>query len=360
MEREKSRSKSKSRYKNMNIVSCGKNKDKNCKSKEKDHDDDDCVTTTTCDDLIILQDFELINLVSDKSMWIIDSGATLHVTSTKKFFTSYTSGDFGMLKIGNHGVTKVIGVGEVWLQTNTRVQLWLRGVKHAPDIYFNLISLHMLDDGGYDNHFGYGKWKLTKGNLVVTRREKISKLYWTKALVAKDSMNAMDVKASLWHQRLNYISEKGLNYLAKKDMLLTLKNEKLEKCSHCMASKKTRVSFKKHPPSRKSEFVEFVHYDVCGPLKIKSFNGAFYFVIFIDDCSRKLWVYTLKSKDQALVERQSGKRMKCIHSNNGCEYCRLFNLNDLAKRMNKTLIKRVRCMLFEVRLPKPFEVRHFT
>ncbi|RDX73836.1 hypothetical protein CR513_46494, partial [Mucuna pruriens] len=128
-----------------------------------------------------------VNFVSDESMWIIDSGATLYVTPRKVFFTSYTTGDFEVLKMGNDGVTKVIGVGDICLQTNTGMQLWLRGVKHAPDVRFNLISVHMLDDGGYDNHFGHGKWKLTKGNLVVARGEKISKLYWTKALVAKDS-----------------------------------------------------------------------------------------------------------------------------------------------------------------------------
>ncbi|RDX93716.1 hypothetical protein CR513_23984, partial [Mucuna pruriens] len=161
-EREKSRSKSKSRYKN--------NKGKNGKSKEKD-DDDDRVTTATGDDLVILRDFESVNLVSDESMWIIDSHATLHVTPRKEFFTSYIVDDFGMLKMGNDGVTKVIGVGDVCLQTNTRI-----GVKHAPDVRFNLIFVHMLDDSGCDNHFGYGQWKLTKGNLVVARREKISKL----------------------------------------------------------------------------------------------------------------------------------------------------------------------------------------
>ncbi|RDX97629.1 hypothetical protein CR513_19584, partial [Mucuna pruriens] len=73
-----------------------------------------------------------VNFVSDESMWIIDSGATLHVTPRKEFFTSYTIGDFGVLKMGNDGVTKVIGVGDVCLQTNTGMQLWLRGVKHAP------------------------------------------------------------------------------------------------------------------------------------------------------------------------------------------------------------------------------------
>jgi len=59
------------------------------------------VTTATNDDLVILHDPDLLNLVSDESMWIIDSGATLHVTARKEFFTSYTPSDFGVLKMGN-------------------------------------------------------------------------------------------------------------------------------------------------------------------------------------------------------------------------------------------------------------------
>jgi len=37
------------------------------------------------------------------------------------------------------------------------MQLLLRGVKHAPDIRFNLICVQMLDDNGYENYFGSGK-----------------------------------------------------------------------------------------------------------------------------------------------------------------------------------------------------------
>ncbi|CAJ2637320.1 unnamed protein product [Trifolium pratense] len=248
--RENSRSKSKGRYKNMECNYCHKsghiqkycyqwrkdNKGKKGKQKQRYHEDhdDDRVTTAINDDLVILRDHESINLVSDESMWIVDSGATLHVTPRKEFFTSYTSGDFGGLKMGNDGVAKVIGVGDICLQTNMGMQLLLRDVKHAPDVRFNLIYVHMLDDCGYDNHFGSGKWKLSKGNLVVAKGEKTSKLYWTKALVARDSVNVIDMKASLWHRRLSHISEKGLNVLAKKDVLPGLKNADLEKCSHCM------------------------------------------------------------------------------------------------------------------------------
>ena len=81
-----------------------------------------------------------------------------------------------MLHLSRNGVSKVIGVGDGCLQTNMGMQLLLKGVKHAPDVRFNLISVQMVDDGGYDGHFGSGKWKLTKGNLVVARGEKSTKL----------------------------------------------------------------------------------------------------------------------------------------------------------------------------------------
>lgn len=57
------------------------------------------------------------------------------------------------------------------------MQLLLRSVKHASDVHFNLIFVHMLDDCGYDNHFDSGKWKLHKDNLVVAREEKLFKMY---------------------------------------------------------------------------------------------------------------------------------------------------------------------------------------
>jgi len=128
---ENGKSKSKPRYKNLECHFCHKtghmqkycfqwkkeNKGKKDKQKHRD-DDDDHFNTTTSDDLIILRDHESFNLVSYENMWVVDSGATLHVTPRKDFFTSNTSGDFGVLKMGNDSVSKVTGVGDVCLQTN--------------------------------------------------------------------------------------------------------------------------------------------------------------------------------------------------------------------------------------------------
>ncbi len=58
-------------------------------------------------------------------------------------------------------------------------------------------------------------------------------------------------------------------------------------------------------------------------------GGARYFVTYIDDFSRKVWVYLLKSKGEclekfkefkALVETQSEHKIKVFRSDNGGEY----------------------------------------
>ncbi|KAL5537520.1 hypothetical protein UlMin_043650 [Ulmus minor] len=57
--------------------------------------------------------------------------------------------------------------------------------------------------------------------------------------------------------------------------------------------------------------------------------GSIYFVSFIDDYSRKVWVYFMKHKSKvfnvfrqwkAEVENQTGRKLKCIRSDNMTEY----------------------------------------
>jgi len=74
---------------------------------------------------------------------------------------------------------------------------------------------------------------------------------------------------------------------------------------------------------------ELVHSDICGPINPKSIGGAKYFITFIDDATRKVWVYVLKSREEAfqkflhfkaMVEKQSGEKLKTLRSDNGGEY----------------------------------------
>lgn len=61
----------------------------------------------------------------------------------------------------------------------------------------------------------------------------------------------------------------------------------------------------------------------------KSLGGHIYYVTFINDHSRKTWVYLMKSKDEVLIKFQEFKdeienltkrRIKILRSDNGGEY----------------------------------------
>ncbi len=112
-----------------------------------------------------------------------------------------------------------------------------------------------------------------------------------------------------------------------------------------------------------------------------SLSGAQYFVTFIDDCTRYVWVFFLKHKSEvfgrfkewkALVEKSTGCKLKAICTDNGGEYMstefqdksegvrhertvpKTPEQNGVAERMNRTLVECVRSMLADTKLPKKF------
>ena len=56
------------------------------------------------EDYLIIEDEECYSVVRDDAMsWVVDSGASFHITSHKEYFTSYTSGITGQVRMGNSG-----------------------------------------------------------------------------------------------------------------------------------------------------------------------------------------------------------------------------------------------------------------
>ena len=162
---------------------------------------------------------------------------------------------------------------------------------------------------------------------MVPKGKKRSSLYLMQTRSIDSSINVVDDDNTieLWYNRLGHMSEKGLIILAKTNLLASMKNGSLKRCAHCLAGKQTRVAFKTHRHTRKPCMLDLVYYDVCGPMKTKTLGGYLSFMTFIDDHSRKIWVYTMTTKDQvldvfkqfhALVERQSGEKLKCIWTDN--------------------------------------------
>jgi transposase InsO family protein len=99
-------------------------------------------------------------------------------------------------------------------------------------------------------------------------------------------------------------------------------------CKGCMLGKNIKKSFLVSN-KRAKVILELIHSNVCGPISTSSLDGHVYYVIFIDDFSRKSWVYFMKSKNEtfknfhefkALIENQTETHIRILRSNNGGEY----------------------------------------
>jgi transposase InsO family protein len=67
----------------------------------------------------------------------------------------------------------------------------------------------------------------------------------------------------------------------------------------------------------------------AGPMSSASLTGCEYFVTFIDDFSKKTWIYFMRTKDEvinhfqdfkALVQNATRRKIKVLRSDNGGEY----------------------------------------
>ena len=166
---------------------------------------------------------------------------------------------------------------------------------------------------------------------------------------------------------------KGLPLIEKPDSL----------CEGCILGKQHRESFPSGKSIRAKAPLEIVHSDLCGPMQAPSLAGSQYFLTFIDDFTRKTWVYFLKNKSEvfekfrnfkALVENQSGLHIKVLRTDRGGEYiskeflrfCRENGIhkqftarytpqqNGVAERKNRTIMDMARSMLKAKHLPNDY------
>ena len=349
-----------------------------CRSpkKEKEGKTEANIVAEETDDALIC------SLENKSESWVLDSGASFHATSNKELLMSYSPGNLGKVYLGDDQPCDVVGKGDVQIKLNGSV--WkLRDVRHIPDLRKNLISVGQLATEGYVTTFNGNSWKVSRGAMTVARGQKSGTLYMTANTCGSIAVADSKDDPNLWHQRLGHMSDKGLKIMHSKGKLPDLQSVDTDLCESCIFGKQKRVSFIKSGRPPKQEKLELVHTDVWGPATVSSIGGKSYFVTFIDDHSRKVWVYFLRYKSEVfevfkkwkvMVENETGLKIKKLRSDNGGEYddtgfkkfcyengIRLERTvqgtpqqNGVAERMNRTLTERARSMRIHAGLPKQF------
>jgi hypothetical protein len=319
-----------------------------------------------------------------RAEWLIDSGASQHMSNQREWFTTYTSMEPTKVYLGNNETVDAIGRGEIIMNMKTNnkpVEATLTEVLHVPQLAKNLFSISQATKHGWEGKFSNEKIYLyhprTKTFGGVGIRE--GNLYALQCKVTVPTANLTTAKptnVTLWHERLGHLSMNNIKKLEGmvKGISLDHKCDTEKICKGCMEGKQHRLPFPQATTNKTSELLQIVHSDVCGPMQTKSLGGARYYIQFTDDYSRKTYVYFMKTKNesldhfktyQAMAELHTGNKIKHLRSDNGGEYIsKEFNdwlkqngiiqqtsapytpeQNGLAERNNRTIVEKARCML---------------
>ena len=175
----------------------------------------------------------------ESDFWLIDSGASFHMTPHKEWFYEYERyndnvflGDDSPKKISRHGRVKLF-LNDGSIKTLHRV-LQILGMSR------NLIYVNKMVDVGVKTIFEKDRCKMIRGKMVLMRGVQYETLYKLLGRTMIDGCNNTMVLESkyeeskvfnvyggdtmVWHERLGHIGEKGLQSFQGKGMVEGMSN----------------------------------------------------------------------------------------------------------------------------------------
>ncbi|GJP81254.1 hypothetical protein CLOP_g11416 [Closterium sp. NIES-67] len=362
-----------------------------------------------------------------EAAWYMDSGCTQHMTDHSEWLNALRASSVPYVLVGDDRKLLVKGEGDLILQGQYG-ELKLENVLLVDGLSLNLISQSQLDNTGCKTFSNKGSvWMFDHAWNVVAKgmlknglyemllnekgmtAEKVTYQQPTEeGVLAREELRASlksvpveelrkeavsmvaaaaKVDMETLHRRLGHAGMERIKELVQKEMTVGVELKDGDgskgKCDKCVEGKITKSPHPKHQVQEPYGALEIVAADVCGPLRVASRHGSKYFVTFTDLGTRHTWVTELKDKTEVFssfldwmveAERQSGKQLKVLRTDNGGEFVNEeFNSylrskgilrqltvpytpqhNSIAERVNRSLLDCVRTLLADSGLPLKF------
>ncbi|KAL7372232.1 hypothetical protein ABVT39_012552 [Epinephelus coioides] len=270
--------------------------------------------------------------------WLIDSGASKHMTCHKECLQDYQHfSEPQSVKLGDGRVVDALGLGNIKLRMTFKVSdvktVTMYDVLYVPKLSENLFSVGAGTRKGNTVQFKEshcyirGKDGSLQG-MGTQRSDGLYQLDIEGSLPVCHGASSASVAASLWHQRQDHTSKlkeiknlvNGVDFTAEKEVPF---------CEACVEGKLARKPHKQVGDIRSKRKFQLIHSDVCAPMQTESIGGAKYFVTFIDDYSRCCKVYFLKQKSEVFSKfkefektfsNECGQKVTRLRTDNGGEY----------------------------------------
>ncbi|GAU39416.1 hypothetical protein TSUD_323640 [Trifolium subterraneum] len=287
-------------------------------------------------------------------VWFLDSGCSNHMIGIKEWLFDFDDKFRETVKLGDNSTMQVMGKGNVKLYLAGKVSV-ITDVYYLPELKNNLLSIGQLQQKNLIIVFSKDVCKIfhEEMGLMVTTQMTVNRMYIILAPVMLPSCFKVTNKdeSHLWHCRYSNLSFKGLNALAKREMVkgLPMVKDNQTVCSDCVVSKQHRDTFPKSTTWRATSKLELIHSDICGPINPTSNGGT-------------------------LVEKEADCAVKCLRTDRGGEFtssnfnefCSEHGIqrqltaaytpqqNGVSERKNRTLLNMVRSMTTGKNVPKRF------
>ena len=325
----------------------------------------------------------------DPTRWILDTGASNHMSGSHAAFADLDTGVTGAVRFGDGSVARIEGTGTVLFHCKNGEHRALGNVYFLPRLTANIISVGQLDEGGYQVLVEDGVMRVRDEDrrLLAKIPRSPGRLYNLDVTIARPvCLTARtDDDAWRWHQRFGHIHFAALRKMGREELVCGLPaiDQVQQVCDACLVGKQRRTPFPQKALWRSTEPLQLLHGDICGPITPATPGGNKYFLLLVDDYSRFMWLSLLPSKDaaataikniQAAAERKSGKKLLMLRTDRGGEfaasdfvnYCAQLGIrrqltlpytpqqNGIVERRNQTVVGTARSMMKAKSLPGVF------
>ncbi|GJV85199.1 ribonuclease H-like domain-containing protein [Tanacetum coccineum] len=202
----------------------------------------------------------------------------------------------------NGALAKITAIGNLRLTAN----VVLFDVLVIPEYNVSLMFVHkLIKDSKLFVGFDETKCYIQDLNLVKTlgTSSEATGLYlfdveqYGKSVVGHaNSTFVCHASKQLWHSRLGHPAEHFLSVLSGKIGIKYDKHVSLYDICHKAKQIREPIPLSDH---KSLAFGDLVHLDLWGPYRVVSRDGYKYFLSIVDDYSRPVWAYLLKSKDES-------------------------------------------------------------
>jgi hypothetical protein len=211
----------------------------------------------------------LMASTSQSSSFIIDSGASRHMVSASKYFTSLDSSSGLNIVLGDNSETSSKGKGSIDLEFGS-----FNNVLYVPGLAANLLSVYQMTHTGLPKRVNFTPNDVeiaeisTRKIIAFGTADHCSRIYKFSHFVPNSSPSALLTHANesskLWHEIFGHLNYKYLSQLHEKEMVIGLPNIKFSKgvCQSCILGKHPEHKYGRSTTERTTAPLELIHTDI--------------------------------------------------------------------------------------------------